>query len=67
MEPKSCPFCGGKASVMISRLFARTVYKVSCENDNCEVNACTWNYSTREEAIKVWNQRAAEARQMASK
>lgn len=52
-ELKPCPFCGGKA-MMIVLPYARKRF-VKCENQCCEQNAI---YSTREEAIKAWNRRA---------
>ena len=53
-----CPFCGGKASLFsFEQPDGSTTWEVDCENDNCEVSACTAMHDTPEEAAAVWNRR----------
>ncbi len=51
---KSCPFCGGKASMYIAY---DDGYYVCCDECGCGLPV----YNTEEEAIKIWNQRVADA------
>lgn len=56
---KPCPFCGGKASIFaFEQPDGSITYEVDCENDGCEVSACTMMHDTREQAAAVWNRRA---------
>ena len=62
MELKPCPFCGGEAELREERGLTRTLFFVSCENDNCGVVVETRNSvsSTKVGAIEAWNRRADE-------
>lgn len=60
-ELKPCPFCGGPASLFcVEQPSGELTYEVDCENDGCEVSACTMLYPTREEAAAVWNRRPSD-------
>ena len=55
---KPCPFCGGKASLFsFEQPDGSITYEVDCENEGCEVSACTAMHDTPEEAAAVWNKR----------
>ena len=55
---KSCPFCGGAASLFsFEQPDGSITYEVDCENEACEVGACTAMHDTPEEAAAVWNRR----------
>lgn len=49
-----CPFCGAPAR----GLTWQDDNSVACSNQDCEVSPVTQNYSTREQAIAVWNTRS---------
>lgn len=56
MELKSCPFCGGEASL---RSFPRiSKYKVRCDNRKC--GGGTKRQDSEEAAVERWNKRAYE-------
>ena len=58
---KPCPFCGGKASIFqVEQPDGGITYEVDCENPDCAVCCCTDLYSSKLEAIGVWNRRAHE-------
>ncbi len=58
VQLKRCPFCGGKASMFkFKQPDGSITYEVDCENDSCEVSACTAMHDTPEEAAAVWNKR----------
>ena len=50
-ELKPCPFCGGKARMMVS--VDTNGYMVECEK-----YCCVQTFSNREYAAQKWNQRA---------
>lgn len=54
-ELKRCPFCGGKAKLMIFPKCERK-YLVICENEQCMASVGNYSYS-KEKAIKAWNTR----------
>lgn len=57
---KPCPFCGGEAEIVKDGIIKP--YKARCNNaDNkCCVMVVTAWFSTKQEAIEAWNQRAKE-------
>lgn len=60
VELKPCPFCGGKAQIWEERVGNRTIFHVSCENENCGVIVETRDSfgATRESAAAAWERRA---------
>ena len=59
IELKPCPFCGGEAEMYQYRYNFRYHFKARCNND-CQIRPTTLDYSTEEEAAKVWNRREPE-------
>lgn len=62
-ELKPCPFCGGEAELREEQSVAnRTLFYVSCENDDCRVIVETRNSvsATRWGAIEAWNRRVSD-------
>lgn len=57
-ELKACPFCGGAAH--ITRYHVKG-WQIFCGYAHCQMDsiACT-GFRTREEAVKVWNERFPE-------
>lgn len=58
---KSCPFCGGEASLYSDYKHdpEKRYYWALCDNDACLVECFTDNdYYSEESAIKMWNTRA---------
>lgn len=54
-ELKSCPFCGGEAT-LVEDIYNDQLYNyVICSNDDC--NANTGRCDTQDEAIAKWNNR----------
>lgn len=55
-----CPFCGGKAKLIICRQSFEPFVMVRCEN--CDTNTKkivqSVDYCATDEAVKLWNQRA---------
>lgn len=49
-----CPFCGGKAIVVLN---ARNKYTVKCTNAQCEAMLYCKGYNKRSEAAEAWNRR----------
>ena len=54
---KPCPFCGGRAKFMETRVFGRGKTRASCAT--CSTST-TW-LSGEDEAAKVWNRRTEPA------
>jgi hypothetical protein len=56
-EPLPCAFCGGRAVITLRS----GGYRVECVDrfDGCPMNARTHHCATEQEAIGLWNQRAA--------
>ena len=58
-ELKPCPFCGGRAFVKNSGVYAAGfAYRVYCGNEDCKIEPKTHAYFQREQAIEAWNRRA---------
>ena len=58
---KSCPFCGGEASVDVDD---DGYYVVGCDEDcrcPCNVFYTNQGYYTEKEAIEVWNKRVGDS------
>lgn len=53
----SCPFCGLDPCMDFDRQRQIKSYNVICSNSECQVLPVTDWFDTREEAIKVWNNR----------
>ena len=54
---KPCPFCGGKAEIIKTHLFGKTVgYMAGCKNCWCELRI----YTSKQNAVKAWNRRKGE-------
>lgn len=53
---KPCPFCG-KTPELLSRRYDRTKYQIACVFDGCACMPDTWLYTTKEEAVRMWNAR----------
>ena len=56
LKPKPCPFCGGKAEIIIFSVEYGTV-TVGCTNEACDITMGK-AFFTDEEAIQHWNRRA---------
>ena len=52
-ELKPCPFCGGKAEIII---FNTGTVTVGCTNEECDITMGK-AFFTDEEAIRHWNRR----------
>lgn len=55
---KSCPFCGGRPSVFLTRIkdYKGDAYLVGCGSwNNCSMSVRTMSYKTRATAYKHWN------------
>ena len=57
-ELKNCPFCGGKAEIIIFNYEYGTV-TVRCTNEDCDITMGK-AFFTDEEAINHWNRRAEQ-------
>lgn len=55
IDLKPCPFCGGKAEIMMDDDWSE--WDVSCSNRNCILYEWAGRFNTREEAIAEWNRR----------
>ena len=55
-ELKSCPFCGGKAEIIMFNTEDGMV-TVGCTNEECDITMGK-AFFTDEEAIRHWNRRA---------
>ena len=59
---KPCPFCGGSASIGVTKKTLRLQYTVSCNNVRCIAhnlsNPFAIHYLSEPEAIEAWNRRA---------
>ena len=53
---KSCPFCGGQATIIIPGGRYFTFYKAECEDCGANSKEC----NTPEDAAKLWNKRIGE-------
>ena len=57
IEPKSCPFCGGKAANCTKQYGGRIYrYRIQCDNAGCACRTPWLCY--QEDAVEVWNRRA---------
>ena len=54
-ELKSCPFCGSIAKIETGIQSDKTLYWVSCSNNNCAISPSGWMRETEERAIDDWN------------
>ena len=56
---KSCPFCGGKATIgEYCRKNEYSEYDVGCENEDCHIQPLmNGSCDTKEEATERWNKR----------
>ncbi len=54
-----CPFCGGKAKLIINKQYCEPYAVVQCENCSAKVKDViqSLDYCAVEEAAKRWNQR----------
>ena len=60
-ELKPCPFCGTKYVGVLKgrRVSGVNIYKVRCENTQCDVMPETiWFDDEEQKAIEAWNRRA---------
>ena len=58
-ELKNCPFCGGKADVVLYTIYGKVKsYFVYCQRCGCQSR----DYSTKQNAKKAWNRRANDER-----
>lgn len=57
LKPKPCPFCGGKAEIIIFNIEYGTV-TVGCTNEECDITMGKAFFSDKE-AIQHWNRRAS--------
>ena len=60
---KSCPFCGGKATVEdypVEEYSCRYVKRVGCNNNKCLLRPNTRHYVRLCDAIKAWNTRTLD-------
>lgn len=56
-ELKPCPFCGSKAKFGANKSCCGKTVRIDCTNPQCGANINA--FSSKAEAIKVWNRRAA--------
>jgi Lar family restriction alleviation protein len=59
---KPCPFCGGEAWKTVWRnAELKTMYKISCLNEECNIQPFTDYVTDEETVVKDWNRRANDA------
>ena len=56
-ELKLCPFCGGKAKILMYNGVGKGLYKVKCNNLEFVFKPQTTVYAEANEAIDAWNDR----------
>lgn len=56
-----CPFCGGKAKLIIDTQFSEPYAMVRCENCSAKTKKImqSVDYCATDEAAKLWNQRVS--------
>lgn len=66
MKLKPCPFCGGKAGIIVrpcigysKRSRGSVQYIAQCDSKVC-IGRTTKRYRSEEEAIEAWNRRVGE-------
>lgn len=57
-ELKPCPFCGGDVKVDIANTLGGMKWFVECKNIRCDIMPCTSAWSSPQDAIEAWNERA---------
>ena len=56
--PKPCPFCGKAPEWWMAKRRDVTMYVLSCETLECDINPKTSFYVSKRLATEAWNRRA---------
>lgn len=59
MKLLPCPFCGKEPEIDQDEIRGIMHWNVGCMNDDCLVDVETIDFESKEDAVKVWNQRAS--------
>ena len=62
-ELKPCPFCGSNAIVIATNYrHDETYFRVKCMNKECHVIPSTYENTSMDYVIEIWNRRAEDGK-----